>query len=76
MTRVRTRAIAVQAGRTESTWFGIRGDASAMVQWCDVEFPKALCETPVQDDLRYARNRVALMRFIDDGRLPAHNKIR
>ena len=35
-----------------------------------------LDETPIQDGLRYARNqRVALRRFIDDGRLPAHNNI-
>ena len=45
-------------------------------QWCDAEFPKVLDETPIQDGLRYARNqRVALRRFIDDGRLPAHNNI-
>jgi transposase len=45
-------------------------------QWCDAEFPQVLDETPIQDALRYAHNqRVALRRFLDDGRLPAHNNI-
>jgi transposase len=45
-------------------------------EWCDAEFPQVLDETPIQDALRYARNqRVALQRFLDDGRLPAHNNI-
>ncbi len=45
-------------------------------EWCDAEFPHVLDETPIQDALRYARNqRVALRRFLDDGRLPAHNNI-
>lgn len=45
-------------------------------EWCDAEFPQVLDETPIQEALRYARNqRVALRRFLDDGRLPAHNNI-
>ncbi len=35
-----------------------------------------LDETPIQAALRYATNqRIALQRFLDDGRLPAHNNI-
>ena len=45
-------------------------------EWCDAEFPRVLDETPIQAALRYARNqRIALRRFLDDGRLPAHNNI-
>ena len=44
--------------------------------WCDAELPHVLDETPIQAALRYATNqRVALRRFLDDGRLPAHNNI-
>ena len=45
-------------------------------EWCDAEFPNVLDETPIQAGLRYARNqRIALRRFLDDGRLPAHNNV-
>jgi transposase len=45
-------------------------------EWCDAEFPHVLDETPIQDALRYARNqRIALQRFLDDGRLPLHNNL-
>jgi transposase len=45
-------------------------------EWCDAELPRVLDETPIQAALKYARNqRVALRRFLDDGRLPAHNNI-
>jgi transposase len=45
-------------------------------EWCDAEFPNVLDETPIQAGLRYARNqRIALRRFLDDGRLPIHNNI-
>lgn len=44
--------------------------------WCDAELPHVLDETPIQAGLRYATNqRVALRRFLDDGRLPVHNNI-
>ena len=44
--------------------------------WCDFELPRVLDETPIQAALRYATNqRIALRRFLDDGRLPAHNNI-
>ncbi len=42
--------------------------------WCDLEITRALDETPIARALGYARNhRVALRRFLDDGRLPIHN---
>ena len=45
-------------------------------EWCDAELPRVLNETPIQAALRYATNqRVALRRFLDDGRLPVHNNI-
>ena len=35
-----------------------------------------LDDTPISDGIRYARNqRVGLSRFLDDGRLPIHNKM-
>ena len=60
---------------------GVRRDKSRPVidkffEWCDAELPRVLDETPIQAGLRYATNqRVALRRFLDDGRLPAHNNI-
>jgi transposase len=59
----------------------VRRDKSCAIvdkffEWCDAEFPRVLDETPIQAALRYARNqRIALRRFLDDGRLPAHNNI-
>jgi transposase len=59
----------------------VRRDKSRAVidkffDWCDAELPRVLDETPIQAALRYATNqRVALRRFLDDGRLPAHNNI-
>jgi transposase len=45
-------------------------------EWCDAEAPNVLDESPIQAAITYARNqRVALRRFLDDGRLPAHNNI-
>lgn len=42
--------------------------------WCDAQAADALDETPIAKALGYARNqRGALARFLDDGRLPAHN---
>jgi hypothetical protein len=41
-----------------------------------VEADRVLDESPIADAIRYARNqRVALARFLDDGRLPLHNNI-
>ncbi len=47
-----------------------------LFEWCAAELPRVLDETPIQAALRYATNqRIALQRFLDDGRLPAHNNI-
>lgn len=44
--------------------------------WCEQERDHVLDESPMAAALRYARNqRTALMRFLDDGRLPLHNNI-
>jgi transposase len=59
----------------------VRRDKSRAVvdkffEWCAAELPRVLDETPIQAALRYATNqRIALRRFLDDGRLPAHNNI-
>ncbi len=46
----------------------------AFFAWCEVEILRSLEETPIHKALRYALNqRVALCRFLDDGRLPIHN---
>lgn len=45
-------------------------------EWCDAHVGTVLDESPLSDGIRYARNqRVALRRFLDDGRLPLHNNI-
>lgn len=59
----------------------VRRDKSCAVvdkffDWCAAQLPLVLDETPIQAALRYATNqRIALRRFLDDGRLPAHNNI-
>jgi transposase len=46
----------------------------AFVTWCEAEAGKVLDETPTAKAIGYALNqRVALQRFLDDGRLPIHN---
>ncbi|MBA3546213.1 MAG: IS66 family transposase [Nannocystis sp.] len=48
----------------------------AFFQWCDEQAAVALDQTPISKALVYARNqRVALCRFLDDGRLPLDNNI-
>lgn len=48
----------------------------AFFQWCDAESAVVLDETPISKAIGYARNqRVALSRFLDDGRLPLDNNI-
>jgi transposase len=48
----------------------------AFFAWCDLEADRVLDGSPIADAIRYARNqRVALARFLDDGRLPLHNNI-
>ncbi|WP_293275909.1 transposase [Nannocystis sp.] len=45
-------------------------------QWCDEQAIAALDGTPISQALGYARNqRVALGRFVEDGRLPLDNNI-
>ncbi len=45
-------------------------------EWCDAQAAVVLDETPISAGITYARNqRIALQRFLDDGRLPAHNNI-
>ena len=45
-------------------------------EWCDTEAQHVLDESPLSKAIGYARNqRVALRRFLDDGRLPIHNNI-
>jgi hypothetical protein len=42
--------------------------------WCEARGPELLDETPLAAAVRYAQNqRVALTRFVADGRLPLHN---
>lgn len=46
----------------------------AFFRWCDDEAASVLDETPIAKAIGYARNqRVALCRFLTDGRLPIHN---
>lgn len=46
----------------------------AFFAWCEAERERVLDESPVADAIRYATNqKVALMRFLDDGGLPMHN---
>jgi transposase len=48
----------------------------AFFAWCDEQAAAVLDETPIARALGYARNqRVALCRFLDDGRLPLDNNI-
>lgn len=47
-----------------------------LFEWCDAEVDRALDESPLATAIGYARNqRVALRRFLDDGRLPLTNNI-
>jgi transposase len=44
--------------------------------WCDREAELVLDETPISKAIGYSRNqRVALSRFLEDGRLPMHNNL-
>lgn len=43
-------------------------------KWCDAERGSVLDETPISKAIGYATNqKVALQRFLEDGRLPIHN---
>ncbi len=55
-----------------------RAESKAIVDgfftWCEAEAKQVLDETPTAKAIGYALNqRVALQRFLDDGRLPIHN---
>jgi transposase len=55
-----------------------RADSKTIVDgffaWCQAEVGRVLDETPTAKAIGYALNqRVALQRFLDDGRLPIHN---
>ena len=44
--------------------------------WCDLCRDQALDGSPLADAIRYATNqKAALMRFLEDGRLPIHNNV-
>jgi transposase len=44
--------------------------------WCELQRNEVLDESPVAVAIRYALNqRAGLSRFLDDGRLPAHNNL-
>lgn len=59
----------LKARRAES-----RPIVDAFFAWCQDEANKVLDETPTAKAIGYALNqRVALQRFLDDGRLPVHN---
>jgi transposase len=59
----------LKARRAES-----RPIVDAFFAWCQEEAGRALDETPTAKAIGYALNqRVALQRFLDDGRLPMHN---
>lgn len=46
----------------------------AFFQWSDVQVAAVLDESPISKAIGYARNqRLALQRFLGDGRLPIHN---
>lgn len=46
----------------------------AFFAWCEKEQDSVLDETPISTAIRYTLNqRVALKRFVEDGRLPMHN---
>jgi len=59
----------------------VRADQSRPVvdrffDWCDHQAATALDETPIARAVGYARNqRVALYRFLEDGRLPLDNNV-
>ena len=66
------------AGSPEARLAARRAESKAIVDgffgWCEAEAGKVLDETPTAKAIGYALNqRVALQRFLDDGRLPIHN---
>ena len=44
--------------------------------WCEAQAEHVLDDTPIAKGIRYARNQQrALVRFLEDGRLPLHNNV-
>jgi transposase len=69
---------AVATAPPEARLASRRAESKAIVDgfftWCEAEASRVLDETPTAKAIGYALNqRVALQRFLDDGRLPIHN---
>ena len=72
----RTVADAPRKKKEEARRAKARPIVEKFFEWCDSQAPIVLDETPISAGITYARNqRVALQRFLDDGRLPLHNNI-
>lgn len=70
----RTWATAPPEQRLEARRVESRPIVDAFFAWCKEEAGRVLDETPTAKAIGYAVNqRVALQRFLDDGRLPIHN---
>lgn len=70
----RTWATAPPEDRLKARLIESKPIVDGFFEWCDREAEHALDETPTAKAIGYARNqRVALQRFLDDGRLPIHN---
>jgi len=72
----RTIADAPRKKKEEARRAKARPIVEKFFEWCDSQVDLVLDETPISAGITYARNqRVALQRFLDDGRLPLHNNI-
>jgi transposase len=61
-------------GAAQDSACGVKPIVDAFFTWCEQEAGRALDQTPTAKAIGYALNqRVALQRFLDDGRLPLHN---
>lgn len=70
----RACATAPPEERLEARRAGSKAIVDRFFAFCDEEAGRVLDETPTAKAIGYARNqRVALQRFLDDGRLPIHN---
>ena len=72
----RSIAAAPRKKREETRRQKSRPLVDAFFAWCDEQAALVLDDTPISKALGYARNqRVALSRFLDDGRLPLDNNV-
>jgi len=72
----RTLAEASRAQRAATRQQHSRPLVEGFFAWCDAQAPQVLDDTPLAKGVRYARNqRLALERFLEDGRLPIHNNV-